>query len=351
MTSFKYLYGKTDKIMSLQERVAAFSELGRRIKTLDYVDLSELAARVENNNNWFTPEQTRFALESISSFLDEGGLWAWLRNYSIPDDSIPKAVGLLLAGNVPAVGFHDMMCVLLSGHAAHIKLSSTDKVLIPWMAEELVKINPDFAGKIRFEDMLRGKDAYIATGSDNSSRYFDYYFGRFPSIIRKNRTSVGILNGSEQSQDWEALYRDIFQYFGLGCRNVSKLYVRERAQLQEFLGAMGLRSDLLDHHKYRNNYEYNKAIYLVNGEPHLDNGFLLLKEAEALVSPIAVLHFETYSDPEDLGKLIGRHTEKIQCMVSKDGWYPGSIGFGQAQRPKLEEYADQKDTMAFLLSL
>lgn len=337
--------------MTLQERIEALSQLGERIKAITDEEFVSLAARVEQNNNWFTPEQTRLSLNAIAGYLDRSALMNWLQAYPIPERSPAKSVGLLMAGNIPAVGFHDLLCILVSGHKVYAKLSSTDRILIKWIAAELIKIHQGFESRIFFEEMLKGKDAYIATGSDNSSRYFEYYFGKYPSIIRKNRTSVGVLDGSEEAGDLQALGHDIFQYFGLGCRNVSKLYLKEDKQLQDFLKAIDGFHFLTSHHKYLNNYDYNKAIYLVNQEPHLDNGFLLVKESEQMVSPIAVLYVEYYSDKEELEQKLRLQENKIQCIVSKDGRYPNSVPFGQAQRPLLSDYADHVDTMGFLLSL
>src|SRR5690606_28134503 len=184
------------------------------------------------------PEQTRLSLHTIANYLDETSLSKWLESYTFPEHTSPKSIGLLMAGNIPAVGFHDLLCILVSGHKVYAKLSSTDQVLIKWLSQELIQIQPDFGSRIFFEEMLKGKDAYIATGSDNSSRYFEYYFGKYPSIIRKNRTSVAILNGTEDMVDFKALGHDIFQYFGLGCRNVSKLYLKNMEQLQDFLKAI-----------------------------------------------------------------------------------------------------------------
>ncbi|MEX2591145.1 MAG: acyl-CoA reductase [Anditalea sp.] len=337
--------------MTLQERITSFSKLATRIEELSDEEFSALATQVENQNSWFTPEQTKHCLNGISHFLDEATLKDWLNGYSIPDNIHSKSIGLLMAGNIPAVGFHDFMCILLSGHEVHAKLSSSDQVLIKWLARELINIHPEFGSKIFFEDMLKGKEAYIATGSDNSARYFNYYFGKFPSIIRKNRTSIGILEGGEQKGDFQALAHDIFQYFGLGCRNVSKLYIKNKEQLQDFLKAIEGFHFLLGHHKYLNNYEYNKSIYLVNGESHLDNGFLLLKESEGLVSPISVLYYEYYSDLGDLRVQLQSQSQKIQCIVSKNGWYPQSVDFGKAQYPSVDDYADHVDTMEFLTNL
>ena len=337
--------------MTLQERTKALVRLGDKIKSMNEEEFMSLAEQVERHNNWFTPEQTRIALQTSANYLEEASLNKWLEAYEIPRETSPRSIGLLMAGNIPAVGFHDLLCILVSGHKACAKLSSTDRVLIKWLSDELIQIQPEFASRISFEEMLKGKDAYIATGSDNSSRYFEYYFGKYPSIIRKNRTSIAILDGTEETGDYQALGHDIFQYFGLGCRNVSKLYLKNKEQLQDFLKAIEGFHFLTSHHKYLNNYEYNKAIYLVNGETHLDNGFLLLKENEQLVSPIAVLYFEFYSDLDELADKLAPYQDKIQCAVSKEAWYPGSVPFGQAQFPSLSDYADHVDTLAFLLEL
>jgi len=243
------------------------------------------------------------------------------------------------------------MCLLLSGHIASVKLSSTDSVLMKWLIFNLIKIEPRFEARVEIEEMLKGKDAYIATGSDNSSRYFDYYFGKYPNVIRKNRTSVAVFYGDETTEDYLKLGKDIFQYFGLGCRNVSKVFLKNMEQLQDFLGAIEVFNDISNHHKYHNNYDYNKSIYLVNGVDHLDNGFLLVTESEALVSPISVLFFEIYNEEEQLKSTLLEIEHKIQCIVSKDGRYENSLPFGTAQCPEPWDYADGVDTLRFLCDL
>ncbi|GGF37085.1 acyl-CoA reductase [Echinicola rosea] len=337
--------------MTLQERIGAFVALGRRIDQLSDAEFEELAFRAENNNNWFTSDHVKLALRGLVIMLDEEKMKSWISRYDLSEVKKPKSIGVMMAGNIPAVGFHDLMMVLVSGHMAHVKLSSADQVLIKWLVRELVEIAPDFAKQVVFEEMLKAKDAYIATGSDNSARYFNYYFGKYPSVIRKNRTSVAVLDGSETAEDYVELAKDVFQYFGLGCRSVSKLYVRDEAQVNDFLTAIEGYNFVFSHHKYLNNYEYNKSIYLINGDAHLDNGFLLCKQSEELVSPVAVLYFETFDDVEKLKELLENQSEKIQCIVSKGAWYPLSVGFGEAQQPAVDDYADHVDTMAFLQEL
>ncbi|UCS91609.1 acyl-CoA reductase [Echinicola marina] len=337
--------------MTLQERINAFVALGKRIAELPKYELDELAFRAENNNNWFTPDQVKLALQALVEMLDEKVLNEWMGKYEIADQVQSKKVGVMMAGNIPAVGFHDLMVVLLTGHVAHVKLSSSDQVLMKWLVKELSELAPELAAKVVFEEMLKGMEAYIATGSDNSARYFEYYFGKYPSVIRKNRSSVAVLDGTESILDYRELAKDIFQYYGLGCRNVSKIFLPEEQQLQGFLEAIEGYHFMLSHHKYLNNYDYNKSIYLVNGEPHLDNGFLLCKQSEELVSPIAVLYYEVYKDKGELDQKIEARKEKIQCIVSKGGWYPSSFEFGQAQKPSVGDYADHVDTVAFLMEL
>ena len=337
--------------MTLEERIDAFAGLGKLIKNLSVENFNELSRRIENNNNWFTPEETRNALEALLVFLEKERLTQWLSAYHIPEVVVPKSIGILMAGNIPAVGFHDLMCVLLSGHRACIKLSSSDQVLINWLIKNLVSIDPRFESFVAVEEMLKNKDAYIATGSDNSARYFEYYFGKYPNIIRKNRTSVGVLDGSEKVEDFKKLAKDIFQYYGLGCRNVSKIFVPNKEILITFLDSIESFSEIADNHKYFHNYEYNKSILLVNKEDHLDNGFLILQESKGLVSPISVLYYEIYQKQNELEQLIDGFSEKIQCIVSRNGWFPESSDFGQAQCPALDDYADGIDTIAFLKDL
>jgi hypothetical protein len=338
-------------MMTLEDKIEAFVKLGERIKDIGEEEFEILSSSVKNNNTWFTPEQTKNALNALSVNLSKLHLENWLKPYDLkPVDKI-KSIGIMMAGNVPAVGFHDLLSVLMVGHKACIKLSSTDQVLMNWLTRELIIFEPRFEPLIIAEEMLKAKDAYIATGSDNSARYFEYYFGKYPHIIRKNRTSVGILDGHEKPNDFRNLGKDIFQYFGLGCRNVSKLYVRDEKSLIEFLDAIAEFKEVTNNHKYHNNYEYNKSIYLVNNDPHLDNGFLLMRESKALVSPIAVLYYELYGDLEQLNNRMNEEREKIQCIVSLQGWYPGSLEFGSAQCPALGDYADGVDTIQFLQNL
>ncbi len=334
--------------MNPSERISAFVKLGEAIKTLSADEKEELLWRAENNNSWFSENSVESALEGVVFMLSPDKLATWLDEYDLQKIKHPKSVGLMLAGNIPAVGFHDLMCVVLAGHQAVIKLSSSDEILMKWIIKTLIGIDSRLSERIRIEEMLKGMDAYIATGSDNSSRYFNYYFGKYPHVIRQNRTSVAVLRGEETAEDYVRLGRDIFQYYGLGCRNVSKIFLKSVNQLQALLDALEIYAPVGAHHKYHNNYDYNKSIYLVNLEDHLDNGFLLLKESKELVSPISVLFYELYEDEKQLSEKLEGMKEKIQCIVGNGA---GRVPFGTAQNPEPWEYADEVDTMAFLLSL
>ena len=254
-----------------------------------------------------------------------------------------------MAGNIPLVGFHDFISVLISGHNVLVKQSSNDQRLLPIIASYFYSLDSEYKNKITFtEGKLQDFDAVIATGSNNTARYFEYYFANKPSIIRKNRNSVAILDGNEEKEQLQALGEDIFRYFGLGCRNVSKLYVPRNYDFDLLYKAINSWEKLLDHSKYANNYDYNKAVYLMSEFKFLDNGFLLLKEDNNFGSPIATLFYEVYSSRENLDKLLEENSENLQCVVSGDG---GTIKFGQTQKPQLWDFADNVDTLAFLQKL
>lgn len=335
--------------MTIKERVNAFIELGHQIDQLTAEDYEELHARAAAENPWFTPENVNAAILGVRKLLEQENLSEWVNQYKIKDQNM--VIGVVMAGNIPMVGFHDLLCVLISGNILKAKLSSKDTSLMRYFIHRLMKINTEFENYIILADQLKEIDAIIATGSDNSSRYFDYYFSKYPNIIRQNRTSCGILTKEDNIENLKNLGDDIFQYYGLGCRNVSKLYVPAGYNFTDFFEAIEHRADITHHHKYSNNYDYNKSIYLVNKEPHLDNGFLLLKQDKALVSPISVVFFEYYENTKELEEALKVNAEKIQCIVSDEAKWPGSFPFGQAQYPTIFDYADGIDTMKFLTSL
>ncbi len=335
--------------MTIKERVDAFVKLGDLIRRLTEDEREKLRTQARAENNWFTPEAVDTALYGIEMNLYPDKLEEWINKYPVKEKN--KTIAVVMAGNVPAVGFHDLLCILLSGNNAMVRLSSKDAPLLTFLIRSLVKVAPAIERKLQITDQLKDMDAVIATGSDNSSRYFDYYFGKYPHIIRKNRTSVGVLTGEETEDDIRQLGRDIFLYYGLGCRNVSKLFAPHEYNFSFLLNALEPFSTVMQHHKYHNNYDYNKSIYLVNKEHHLDNGFLLLKEDPQIVSPISVLFYESYRNGQDLTAKLNEQENKIQCIVSKSGHWPGSAAYGKAQFPELDDYADGVDTMEFLTRL
>lgn len=339
--------------MQLNQRINAFVKLGKflhKIEAETEVEIENILRKTQAENGWFTQENIKFALNSWSKALSKENLQQWVSKYKI-EEANPKTVAIIMAGNVPLVGFHDFLSVLLTGNKVLAKLSSNDKTLLPFLAEYLISIEPEFKNYIEFtEGKLENFDVVIATGSNNTARYFDYYFGKYPNIIRKNRNSVAVLTGHETEKELQKLADDIFTYFGLGCRNVSKLYIPENYNFEPFFKAMFSWKEIIHNHKYINNYDYNKAVYLMDSFPLLDNEFMLLKEDKGFSSPISVVFYEKYSTLENLKKELKNQNENIQCLVSTAG-LPNEISFGQAQNPALWDYADGADTVDFLLKL
>lgn len=350
--------------MELKQRIAAFVQLGKFLSSFEkdapwpgydlgitaseYDVFNGLVKTVNLYNGWFSEENVRKALSEWGNALSEANLEKWMSAYALKEPSTPKTVALILAGNIPLVGFHDVLAVLISGNKALIKLSSDDDKLIPAVLDVLTKdIQPEFASYVRFASgKLEAFDAVIATGSDNSSRYFESYFGKYPHIIRSNRTSIAVLNGEETPEELKALGNDIFDYFGLGCRNVSKLFVPADFDLDRFFGAVFPFHSIIQHKKYANNYDYHKAIMLMNRDQLLENGFLLVKEDEQLHSPLAVLYYERYSSREDLDSKLQKLEGKLQVIVGHD-----FVPFGKSQSPELWDYADGVDTLQFIQNL
>lgn len=336
--------------MDFIKRKKSLIELGNRLKNLESETYSKIIREANLNNPWFTSENTKRSFEGLIAYLDEDKLSAWLKNYTIKEHS-SKKVGVVMAGNIPMVGIHDFICILVSGHKLVCKLSSSDDILIPFIASELINIEAGFADQIEFVDQLKNIDAAITTGSDNSGRYFEHYFGKYPNIIRKNRTSIAVLTGDESTQDLTGLSHDIYSYFGLGCRNVSKLFLPKNYSISDLLNHFNSYEDLVHHSKYNNNYFYNKSIFLVNQDKHLDNGFTLFIESEKLVSPISVIFYEFYEDIDVLKNKLDLVKSKIQCIVTNSKNFENTIPFGEAQKPEVWDYADNIDTLKFLLSL
>lgn len=302
-------------------------------------------------NGWFSPEAINKALSSLSKMLNPNDLNVWLKDLE-PTKS-PKKIGLILAGNIPLVGFHDVISVLATGNIALVKMSSSDEQLLPALLAQLMIYEPAFSNHIQYVERLKDFDAIIATGSNNTSRYFDYYFGKVPHIIRKNRNSVAVLNGKETVAELEALGHDILDFYGLGCRNVAKIYFPKGYRIENFFEGIESFQPIINHFKYNNNYDYNKSIYLINGVKHYDNGFLLVKEDEQLSSPLAVLYYEEYVDKDSVAKALDQIDDQIQCVVTNEDLEISKtkIAFGESQNPKLWDYADDVDTIAFLKGL
>lgn len=330
--------------LTRQHRVELMVRLGAYLHSDDPA-LGRVKEEAYRRNGWFIPPFIDLALENIASgYLDSDGLSGWLEAYP-GGGAAARTVGIVMAGNIPAVGFHDLLCGFVSGHNLRLKLSSRDEVLMGHLIDKLTGWEPALAEAIRTQDMLRNCDAYIATGSNNTARYFHQYFAPYPHIIRRNRTSVAVLDGKEGAEDLSLLADDILLYFGLGCRNVTKLYVPQGYDFLPLLEALKRYSYLMEDHHYRNNFDYNLSIALLNKEVYMTNQVLLLIERPELFSRIGVLHYETYRDPVELRETLARQ-EDLQCVVGH-----GGIPFGSAQSPSLADYADGVDTFRFLENL
>jgi len=332
--------------MDLQQRLNLLVELGNHM--LEAPE-SWLAAKekAHRENGWFIPEFIDLSIQNITTaFLTRDKLEKLADTYQVPaTQKNPRNVGIIMAGNIPLVGFHDFLCTFLSGHHQTIKLSSKDKVLLQYLIEWLWARVPSLKEEIRFGEMLRDCDAYIATGSNNSSRYFQYYFSRFPHIIRRNRTSAAIITGNETPEDLSALADDVYLYFGLGCRNVTMLYVPENYDFVPLLEAFKKYNYLFDLHKYKNNYDYQLAMLMINREHYMTNGSIILRKNTSLFSPVSVLNYDTYQDPVTLVASL-RSNLSVQCILGFD-----QLKFGSSQTPGLSDFADGADTLQFLLSL
>jgi hypothetical protein len=348
---------------SLEYRIRAIDQWGRIFGALgtssawpgyesgvtaeEYEELNRMIETHVHHNGWFTENNIRRALFAWSEELTVIRMGQWLERYTLNDTASIKKVGVKCAGNLPLVGLHDVLSVILSGHVAFVKLSTDDNLLMPALFRILIRLDESVENQLVFADgLMKDMEAVIATGSNNTSRYFEQYFGHLPHIIRKSRSSVAILNGNETEEELKSLGRDVFAYFGLGCRNVSKVFVPKGYQIDRIFKAFYDYNAIINHHKYANNYDYNKAVWLLNSEQLLDNGFLLLKEDSSLASPTGSLYFEYYEDEFELRKNLEERQAEIQCIVSN-----ADIPFGGSQRPALWDYADGVDTLAFLQSL
>lgn len=334
-------------MMTLDARIKSLSKLGNYLKQKD-VKLNKVIDEASLYNPWFSKENIQLALDGFSEFfLKEEILHHWISKYDLKNES--KKIGLVLAGNIPAVGFHDILCSFVAGHQSLIKYSDKDKILMPFLVNELISISPEFSNYFEEVERLSGFDGVIATGSDNSARYFESYFGKYQHIIRKNRNGIAVLNGNESDDDLRKLGIDVFQYFGLGCRNVSKIYVPLNYKFDSLLEILHEYNDVIYHNKYKNNFDYNIALYLINKLTYLNNGSIIFLEDQRYASRIATLHYEYYEDVRQLEKKLQYDKHLIQCVVSNIHMDNQKIfNFGDAQKPKIDDYADDKDTMKFL---
>ncbi len=360
--------------MNLHQRIDAFVKLGSfltqfvsplqdhkntsktSVSTMDssaldhallYEQMIQTLQDAHHQNTWFTYDNLAFSCKSWSEALTQENLINWVSSYTIGEVDSPKTIAIVMAGNIPLVGFHDFLSVLLCGHKVQAKLSSNDKKILPFIASYLCAVEPEFKPYITFtEDSLKNFDAVIATGSNNTATYFDHYFSKYPHIIRKNRNAVAIITGKETTQQMEALADDVYRYFGLGCRNVSKIYIPDQYNLDHFFNGMYAWKQVINNHKYINNYDYNKAVYLMSDIKLFDNEFMLLKEDKGFSSPISVVFYERYKDIKNIRTQLEAQKQHIQCIVSLE-----DVPFGVAQAPGLSDYADGVDTIEFLISL
>jgi len=352
--------------MQLNKRIQAFVKLGHfmsQFSNENYIKkdiipfneiffetMTEAIQLSKSYNGWFTENNIQFAFKNWKDALNEDNLLKWTSKYDL-EKVHNHHIAIVLAGNIPLVGFHDFLSVLISGNRLIAKLSSNDKLLLPYLTKYLIAIEPEFDGKIVFtEERLEKFDAVIATGSNNTARYFEYYFGKYPNIIRKNRNSVAVLSGKETGEELKNLSNDIFRYFGLGCRNVSKIFIPKDYNFDAFFNAMFIWKEVINDNKYINNYDYNKAVYLMSNINLLDNEFLLLKEDINFLSPISVIFYEYYDTLESVCEKLITEKDYIQCIVSNLG-IKNEIKFGETQNPNLWEYADGIDTIDFLVKL
>jgi len=343
-----------DNFVKLSDFLSGFVNGKTNPEDFSHKCLADAIEKSMIHNGYFTEQNIFLALNSVAIMLEKEKIKKWIHDYEplFKSKSGTCKVGVVLAGNIPIVGFHDFLCVLASGNIFIGKLSQNDRFLLPAIAEVLTVIDSRYQGLIHFTgERLQGFDAVIATGSNNTSRYFEYYFGKYPHIIRKNRNSIAVLTGDETDAHLNLLAVDIFSYFGLGCRNVSKIYIPESFDLQRFINAMESFSFIVNHNKYKNNYDYYKTIFIMDKRIIIDGGFFLLVEEQSIYSPVSVINFERYSDIKSVQSYLKEDKDSIQCIVGDPSVDPDAVLFGNAQHPELWSYADNIDTMNFLLKL
>lgn len=330
-------------MLNTEQRIALLVQLGQYMLS-DSEEWDITKDRAVSMNAWFTRGNVELAVSNIcAEFLQKDKLEQWISKYT--PVSNPKKVGIVTAGNIPLVGFHDFLCGFMSGNITMLKLSSKDEILLKHIIAKLTEWNSEVASEVIVADNLKNCDAYIATGSNNTARYFEQYFAKYPNIIRKNRTSVAILDGTETEEELDQLMNDVFSYFGLGCRNVTQICVPKSYDLTKIMEAANKYADIINHHKYKNNFDYYLAIYLLNKVPYYSNDSLLMVENVVPFSAVGVLHYRYYDSIETIQNELNS-SEDIQCIVGHN-----NVPFGNSQKPNLADYADGVDTMQFLTSL
>jgi len=334
------------KGMTTAERIDDFSSLGVWLRTPEVQ--SELAEKAFFSNAWFTPENVKRAITGVAGWLNPEVLNNWLDAYDLTNNK-PITTGVVMAGNIPLAGFHDFLSVLISGNILNAKLSAQDSVLMPLITEELKKINPAWEDMIHFCEKIGETDAVIATGSNNTARYFEYYFKDRPLLLRRNRNSAAVLTGSESESELSGLAEDVLSYFGLGCRNVSMIFIPEDYPLEKITRALFPMNRILEHHKYANSYTYQRTLLLMDLQPFTDTGFCILRESDLPGSPVSVIHYYRYKNQEEVIRWTETNKDQLQCITGKI--LPGTIPHGMAQYPGVKDYADHTDTIRFLISV
>lgn len=336
---------------TLEKTINALSKIGEIFGNEHNTELKHVCENAYIKNPWFTPQNVSLAIGYWSQKLQNDALYEWATRENIVQPATPKTIGVITAGNIPLVGLHDIVCVIVTGNIALVKLSSDDEELVKFFAAKWAEIVPEWANRIQFTERIDAVDAIIATGSNNTARYFDYYFAKYPHIIRKNRNSIAVLTGSESPETLASIGRDVISYFGKGCRNVTQVWAPQGYEWPKMLDNFMQYGDIINHHKYANNYTYHKAILLMNLDKHLDTGFLILKEDTKIYAPISMLNYAHYNSLQEMQLFITENKENIQCVISEATEIEGAILPGQSQNPELWDYADGVNTVGFLMAL
>lgn len=337
--------------MNIKQTIDALQRVGQVFGNENSVELQQAITNAYAKNKWFTDDNVKHALSYWHQQLTAEKLEEWVAKEGLTENTSPKTIGIVAAGNIPLVGLHDVVSILMSGNKVKIKLSGDDEVLMKFFISTLINADPTFGNYIEAVDTIENIDAVIATGSNNTARYFEFYFGKYPNIIRKNRNSIAVIGGTESPETIHQLGHDIFSYFGKGCRNVTQLWLPSDYDIVSFLDNLQQHAEVANHNKYVNNYHYHKAILLMNKDQHLDTGFLLLREDKKIYSPIGMINYARYNDMSEVKEFLAQNADDIQCVVSEATSLPEAVKPGYTQNPKLWDYADGVNTIEFLKGL